>query len=326
MRILFALAVLLAGAGLARAADPPPPLRFGTLVPDGTAWARELKAFAREVEDGAHQRVKFYWGGITGDEKEMIARIRRGQLDGAAGAAVCTELAPSLTVTRLQGLFPNRDTHERLIRQIPNVDEEFKRAGFVNLGVAGMGPSIVFTRAPVTSWAELKKLRLWRWDLDPVAWEQDRMMGLTVVPGSVDGGAAAFDGGRVDGFVALAASALAFQWQSRAPNILPLELDYLNACMLIRQSAWDELSIETRQTLRAAGAKLQRRMELVGRDADRVVLSGTLTGSGVRAFPVPAATREAFFAAARATRARAASEAHVPAEALRWVLHALGLE
>ena len=246
MRSLLALVVVLAAAGVARA-EPPPALRFGTLVPDGTAWARELKAFAREVEDDAHQRVKFYWGGIAGDEKEIVGRIRRGQLDGIAGAAVCTDLAPSLQVTRLQALFPSREAHEKLVRQIPNVDEEFKQAGFVNLGVTGMGPSIVFTRAPVTTWAELKKVRLWRWDLDPVAWGQDRMMGLSVVPGSVDGGAAAFDSGKVDGFVALAASALAFQWQSRAPNILPLEMDYLNACMLVRLSAWDELSIETQR-------------------------------------------------------------------------------
>ena len=310
----------------ARAADPTPTLRFGTLVPDGTAWARELKAFGREVEDGAHQRVKFYWGGIAGDEKEMIARIKRGQLDGVAGAAVCTELAPSLQVTRLQGLFPSRDDHERLVRQIPNVDVEFKKAGFVNLGVAGMGPSIVFTKQPVTTWAELQKLRLWRWDIDPVAWQQDRMMGLTVVPMSVNDAAGAFDAGKVDGFVALAASALAFQWQSRAPNILPLELDYLNACMIVSLPAWDALSTETKDTMRAAGAKLQRRMELVGRDVDRVVLSGTLTGHGVRASALPPATREAFFHAARATRARAAQEGHVPADALQWVLHELGIK
>ncbi len=326
MRLSLALAVMLVGTGAARAADPPPAIRLGTLVPDGTAWARELKAFAREVEDGAHQRVKLYWGGIAGNEKEMIGRIARGQLDGVAGATICSELAPSLKVTRLQGLFPNRDEHERLLQQIPNVDDEFKKAGFINLGVGGLGPSIVFTRRPVTTWAQLKKLRLWRWDLDQVAWQQDRLMGLTVVPMSLDAAEAAFEAGKLDGFAALAASALAFQWQSGAPNILPLELDYLDACLLIRISAWDELSLETQQTLRTAGAKLERRMELVGRDADRAVLSGALTGHGVRALAVPAATRQAFFAAARQTRAAAAAQGHVPVAALQWILQQLGVK
>ncbi len=324
MRVTLALVLTLLGASVARGADTAPPLRLATLVPDGTAWARELKAFGREIEDGSHLRVKIYWGGIAGDEREIVARIRRGQLDGAAGAAMCTDLAPSLQVTRLQGIFPSRDVHERLVRQIPHVEEEFKKAGFMLLGVGGLGPSIVFTKRPVTSWEELKKLRLWRWELDPVAWQQDRMMGLTVVPGSVDGGGAMFDSGQVDGFVALAASALAFQWQSRAPNILPLEMDYLNACFFVSQSAWDALPLETQQVIRAAGAKLQRRMEIVGRDTDRVVISGTLTGGGVRASTASAATRDAFRAAARATRDRAASDGHVPADAMQWMLPQLG--
>jgi len=325
VRLSLALPFLLL-AHVAFAADSAPPLRIGTLVPDGTGWARELKAFSREVDDGAHQRIKIYWGGIAGDEREMVARVKRGQLDGIAGAAICGELAPSLQVTRLQGLFPTRESEEKLVRQIPHVDEEFKKSGFVNLGATGLGPSVIFTRTPVTSWAELKKMRLWRWDLDPVAYQQDRMMGLTVVPTSVESAAAAFDAGKVDGFVALASSALAFQWQSRAPNILPIEFDYLNACIIFSQPAWDSLSIETQQTLRGAGAKLARRMELVGRDVDRVVLGGTLTGGGVRVFPVPPATRDAFFAAARETRARAASEGHVPAAALAWVLQQLGIK
>jgi TRAP-type transport system periplasmic protein len=313
---LVALATLLLAFPVAAGE---PPLRMGTLVPDGTAWARELKAFAREVESGAGLKVKFYWGGIAGDEQTMIARAKRGQLDGFAGAALCSELAPSLRVTRLQGMFPDRDEHERLVRQIPGVDEEFKKQGFVSLGLAGLGPSVVFTRAPVSSWAELRKLKLWRWDLDPVAWQEDRAMGLDVVPLSVEGAAAAFDAGKVDGFVALAASALAFQWHSRAPVILPLEFDYLQACLLVSQSAWDALPIETQRTVQSAGAKLQRRMELVGRDADRTVLSGALIGHGVRATTVPPALREAFFHAAREQSNKAVSDGKVPVDAVQWV-------
>jgi hypothetical protein len=46
----------------------------------------------------------------------------------------------------------------------------------------------------------------------------------------------------------------------------------------------------------------------------------------VHARPVPPATRDAFFGAAQKTRARAATEGHVPPEALQWVLQQLGLK
>jgi TRAP-type C4-dicarboxylate transport system substrate-binding protein len=231
---------------------------------------------------------------------------------------MCSELSPSVKVTRVQGLFPSRDEHERLAHQLPGLEDEFRKQGFMLLAFAGLGPSVVFSRAPVTTWDELKRLRLWRWDLDTVAWQHNRLMGLTVVPTSVESAAAAFDAGKVDGFVALAASALAFQWHSRAPYILPLEFDYLNACLVISLTAWDALSIETQRTLRTAGAKLQQRMELVGREADRTVLQA-FVGHTVRTATVPPATRDAFFKAARATSKRAETDGHVPADAVQWV-------
>jgi hypothetical protein len=65
-------------------------------------------------------------------------------------------------------------------------------------------------------------------------------------------------------------------------------------------------------------------MELVGHDIDHVVLSGALTGHGVHAHPVPAATRDAFFRAAHETQTRAQQQTEVPAAALQFVLQHLG--
>ena len=62
----------------ARAAVAEPvTLRFASLVPEGTAWARELRAFARDVENLSHGnlRVKWYFGGITGAEPLQIGAV-----------------------------------------------------------------------------------------------------------------------------------------------------------------------------------------------------------------------------------------------------------
>lgn len=298
-------------------------LRMATAVPDGTSWARELKAFAREVEDNAHQKMKFYWGGIAGDERTMVQRVKRGQLDGAAGASMCADIAPSLKVGRIQGIFPNRDEAERLVHKMPNLDEEARKQGLVWLGVGGLGPSVVFSKNRISTWEELSQARLWRWDLDPVAFKHNQAMGLHVVPLSIESAAEAFDQGKLDGFVALAASALAFQWHSRAPHILPLEFDYLTACIVISVQTFEALPIETQKVIRAAGAKLQHRMELVGREMDRQILSGALVGKGIHAWPVAPALRERFEKAAHESAQKAAAEG-VSHEALDWVQKNLG--
>src|SRR5207253_8784747 len=72
MRALVA-ALLLASVAHAE----PVTLRLATVAPDGTGWARELKAFGREVTTATHDnvQVKWYLGGIAGDELQQHERV-----------------------------------------------------------------------------------------------------------------------------------------------------------------------------------------------------------------------------------------------------------
>src|SRR5262249_20794068 len=116
MRVSLAVAAVVVWASVPVHADAPSAarasstaalLRIATVAPDGSAWARELKAWARDVEsttEGA-VHIKIYFGGIAGDELTVLDRIRREQLDGAIGSELCTRLAPSLKVARIIGAF-----------------------------------------------------------------------------------------------------------------------------------------------------------------------------------------------------------------------------
>ena len=51
-------------------------LRFATVIPQGTVWAREMQAFARDVADGSTNnqvQLKWYLGGIAGDDFEAAS-------------------------------------------------------------------------------------------------------------------------------------------------------------------------------------------------------------------------------------------------------------
>jgi TRAP-type C4-dicarboxylate transport system substrate-binding protein len=165
MRAIVLLCLLSAPAAAQQA---PVTLRFGAVAPDGTAWARVGRSFAQNVEQstGGEVRVKWYLGGIAGDDVQMAERLRRGQLDGAAGAnMLCQRLAPSMRVLQLAGFYRDRDEWTFVRDRLrPLFDEELKRAGFVDLGLAGIGPSVIVSRTPVTNLADLKRMKLWVWD------------------------------------------------------------------------------------------------------------------------------------------------------------------
>src|SRR5689334_19609569 len=99
MRLSALVSLLLLLASTARA-DPDHVLRIGTLIPDGTAWGREARAFQRRVDEGTGGKVKMkvYWGAVTGDEDEQLARIKRGQLDGAMAGLMCEKIAPTMRI------------------------------------------------------------------------------------------------------------------------------------------------------------------------------------------------------------------------------------
>jgi TRAP-type C4-dicarboxylate transport system substrate-binding protein len=262
---------------------------------------------AQELEQATHGTVKMKWyfGGIAGDETAALDRIRKGQLDGAALSLGCMKIAPSLRVQRLVGLFQSRGEAVYIVDLMrPTVIEEAQRAGMVALALGAFGTDILFTREPVHKLAELRKLRLWIWSLDPVVGPELEAMGMKPVPTALDEAGRAYDDGRIDGFVGVPTAALAFQWSTRVRYFTDLRFAFVSACLAISQKAFDPLSSQEKESLRHAGANLERRFDAIGRTQDDALLGGLFQKQGLQSVPPSRELTTAFFEAARRTRER----------------------
>jgi TRAP-type C4-dicarboxylate transport system substrate-binding protein len=300
-RALVIALALLAAPSLARA--EPVTLRLASVAPDGTGWARELKAFGREVMATTHDNVqiKWYLSGIAGDELQSHERVQRDQLDGIlSGGMLCQRLAPSMRAAGMAAEFRDRDEANYVMSRLrPTLDAEFAKSGYVILGTAGIGFSVFFSRTPVRTMADLRHLRPWLWSLDDMLKTQLGAMGINIVPLPVEIAARAFDEGKVDSFVGLPSAALAFQWSSQARYVMDLRVGYLTGCILVSRRAWDTLGHEDQQAVQSAVAKLQVRMHETTRQMDESLLSGLFAKQGLQALPVPPALQAEFSAAAR---------------------------
>jgi TRAP-type C4-dicarboxylate transport system substrate-binding protein len=302
--LAFATLVLLL-ASPAHAADEPLTLRMAAIAPDGTGWARELRAFAREVESGTGGvvRIKWYLGGIAGDEPTALERIRRGQLDGAAGALFCGALSPTMAVTRVAGLVRTRPEALHLINRLrPRIDDDFKKRGFVALAMGNFGNDILLLRKRVESFGELQKTRMWMWDADKLLQKQMALMGMNMAPATIEHLSAMYDAGEVDGMFVIPTAALAFQWTTRARYFMELRSTALAACVTVSQKAYDQLSFEQQQALRAAGAKLAIRFEDLGMREDALLLNEAFEKQGIKKLATGPALRAAFLEAANRSR------------------------
>ena len=326
--VLLLASVLLAGAARAApgGADDSYTLRLATVAPEGSALARDLKVFADEVANGTagHVRVHWLWNGVAGDELEQLERIRKGQLDGSgAGQMLCDRIMPSMTITRVPGVFQSRDeANDALNRLQQRLDQEAHAHGFVLLSAPGLGPDVIFTRTPVHSMAELRKLKLWRWDADEVGIATSRAMGLQIVPLPLADAGRAYDEGRVDGFLAVPLAALSFQWSSRARYVTDLRGSYIWGCLVVTQAAFGRLPLAYRQTLQDAAARARERYEDVGKRSDEALLGGLFAKQGARSVPVSDSFRAEYMAAARDARAREATR-FLPRELIDRVMQML---
>jgi TRAP-type C4-dicarboxylate transport system substrate-binding protein len=298
MKIFFLL--------LAASAAQGETLRFATIAPEGTAWAREVKAFSREVETltGGALHTKWYMGGIAGDELQVLERIRRGQLDGMAAAHACDRLAPSLRVMSTVGIF---HSHEEILFVLgklqPLFDGEFHQHGFVDLGLGGgFGQAIFFGRQPARTLAELQQGKYWIWDLEEVMRVQLAAMSVPLVPLSVEEAGRAYDQKRVDGFIAIPTAALAYQWSAQARYFTPLRGAFLPACLTLTTTAWDALTVEQQQALRRAAASLLAHFDDVGRAQERLLLEGLFEKQGLKRVEVTPDLLRDFEHAAAGTR------------------------
>jgi TRAP-type C4-dicarboxylate transport system substrate-binding protein len=280
-------------------------LRFATVAPDGTGWAREMRAMSRDVAqhtDGAVE-LKWYFGGIAGDEEAVMARIAKGQLEGAGAGAICMRLAPSLRVFRVPGLFGNWGEALFVLGQLrPRLGPEFERSGFVSLGEGGFGSDIVFSRDPVTTLAGLQRGRFAVWSIDDVLRAALPVLGMHGVPMPIADAYRAFEQREIDGIISMPSPALAFQWSNVARYYTDLPLAFMPACLIVSRSVFDALSIEQQQVLRAAGTKFQLRINDLGQEQDRRLLGELFERQGLKRLPPSAQLRSQFLDLARRAR------------------------
>jgi TRAP-type C4-dicarboxylate transport system substrate-binding protein len=307
-------------------ADPMYTLRMATVAPQGSAWANELSAFAREVGQASQGalRIHWYFGGVTGDEEETYERIKRGQLDGtASGGMICAIVAPSMLVMRLPGVFQNREEAAHVMTQLrPSHEVEARQNGYTLLVTTGLGPEVIFSRNPVRSMEDLRRTRFWRWSADRVGIETSKIMGIQTVPTTLDVAAKAYDDKQFDGFIAIPTAALAFQWSAQAHYITDLRVGFLTGCVLISNAAFDRLPLPLQGVVRGTISKYDMRFEDLGRRQDDALLGGLFTRQGMVQVPVDATFRGAFFSAARTAREKAGPRFTKP-EVIEQVLRML---
>ena len=139
-------------------------LKIATLTPEGSQWMKDMRESAKEIKERTDGRVqiKYYGGGVMGNDTKVLGKIRIGALQG--GAFTPTALADIYPDLNIYGMPLVFDSVEEAIyvreRLDSKLQEGLEAAGYINFGFASGGFAIVMSNTPVRGLDDLKGKRL----------------------------------------------------------------------------------------------------------------------------------------------------------------------
>ncbi len=260
-------ALLLAlGAGPARAETM---VKFATLAPDGSTWMKAMKQFTIEASSRTANRVKFklYAGGISGDEKDVVRKIRLGQLQAGGFTGVgLGEIAPEARLLDTPFLFKNAQEIDHIYKTFDaDFRKIFESKGYILLGWAEVGNVNIFSNSPVTKPEDLKNLKMWLWEGDPIAEAMFAALKVKPIPLSVMDVMTSLQTGMLNGVYGSPLSVIALQWFSRMKYVFSLPITNASGAAVISKKTFDALSKEDQKILLELGEKHFRALTLQSR-------------------------------------------------------------
>jgi TRAP-type C4-dicarboxylate transport system substrate-binding protein len=250
-RTLYSVLILILTAGMLSAGTK---IKFATLAPDGSTWMNVMNEFSKAVKDTTAGEVEFriYPGGVAGDELNVLRKIRVGQLHSGGFTGVgLGEILPEVRVLDSPFLFRSKDEVDHISAQLFDYFAgKFEEKGFVLLGWAEVGFVYTFTNTPVRDIADMKGVKMWMWEGDPIAEATFRSFGISPIPLSISDVLTSLQTNLIDGIYVSPLACVALQWHTKVSYMLDLPLANSNGAVLLDKRQFDKLSPENQTKLR----------------------------------------------------------------------------
>jgi TRAP-type C4-dicarboxylate transport system substrate-binding protein len=252
----LALLVVLA---FARPAAADTLLKIATLAPEGSSWMKLFHSWQQKVEARTEGRVKvkFYGGGVQGDERDVLRKIRLGQLSGAAITGIgLSSIAPEVRALEIARTDEQLDGLRAALGG--DIRKAFEAKGYVFGAWGDVGPVHLFSSKPVKTLDDLRRLKLWMWSDDPVSKQLFAALELHGVPLGVPEVLPGLSTGQIDSFFGSPLSTVALQWASHVKYMSSLTLSMATGATVISKKVWDSIAPADQKVMTEEAAVMQK--------------------------------------------------------------------
>ena len=260
-------------------------LKIATIAPEGSEWMVEHRAAAKKIKELTEGRVslKFYGGGVMGNDRKVLRKIRIGQLQGAAfTTSGLAERYPGMVLYGMPFVFRSQDevdfVRERLDGELLQGLED---AGFVSFGFAGGGFANFMSNQPLTDHASLQSKKIWVPEGDVISFTALESMNLSPVVLPLSDVLTGLQTGLLDVIVTPPVAALLLQWYTKVKYINPLPIAYTIGLMAIEARAFERIAPADQELIRGVLSDTYLRLDEINRQ-DNIEAREALLANGLQ--------------------------------------------
>ncbi len=223
------------------------PIKVGVLVPEGTGWAKIIKKMTGEIKDATkgNVEIKVYYGGSQGDEQDVLRKIRIGQLQGGIFTGkTLGDINGDVRVMEIPYTFNNnRDKALKTLQALtPFFNQNFEKNKFKSLATFEVGQIYLVSQKKVQSLDNIKTLKIWSWEGDPMVNTMFEAMKLIGVPLALPDVLSSLTTGVIDAAYAPGIGIISLQWNTKVKYVVDFPISYSIGAFVITDGAWSKIA------------------------------------------------------------------------------------
>ena len=312
MKRLFSAAFLIFLAALSSSAKAAPQeIKFSVLAPEGSTWVNIMKEMDKELQTASGGRLAFkiYAGGVSGDEKDVLRKMRINQIHAAGLTGVgLGEIVPSVRVLELPLLFKNYQEADYVKSKIQkDFEAQFEQKGFVLLGWAEAGFVNIFSNKPIKSKADMSGTKWWAWEGDPLVKAMYDSLGIVPIPLALPDVLTSLQTNLIDAVYGPPLGVIALQWFTKTKYMTDLNLANSTGAMIMSKAEFSKLAPDLQSLLKSTAEKYSNKLiQAIRQDNARSV--ETLKKNGIQVVTVAPADQAELEKAALEVRPKLVSK------------------
>jgi TRAP-type C4-dicarboxylate transport system substrate-binding protein len=233
------------------------PLKLATLVPKGSSYYKALVAMGEAWKSGPEggAPITIFPDGTLGGEADMVRRMRAGQIQAALISVTgLREIDESVTALQNLPLVYDSLDEAAAVREalLPQLEKLLADKGFIALFFGDVGWVRFFTKEPVKTPDDMKRVKLFTWSgsteqadfMKGMGWNPVLLETADILPG--------LQTGLIDGAPVVPYFALKGQFFGVAKHMLEIDWAPLVGALVITREAWDAMPPPLREHCRKA--------------------------------------------------------------------------